>query len=235
LKPRRVRFTETANHHVERERAWWLENRDHQNLFAAELEKAIEILALLPGAGTPYTQTRCPTCDVSTSGSWAATCTTRSTQTTSSFEPCGAHAGSADRRFNSPSLSCLVRLTSRFSRERRSPTLRFCPAIPRRSTAAAALLARLAASTARASRWYGLDHRAEKTIHGLRRVEDVCNIRLEHDGHCVLAHSRVKAVGTARSKIELVLRPQFVTMALGTRLSRSGHNSVARVSSLFAR
>jgi plasmid stabilization system protein ParE len=60
LKPRRVRFTETANHHVDRERAWWLENRDHQNLFATELEKAIEILALLPGAGTPYTQTSVP-------------------------------------------------------------------------------------------------------------------------------------------------------------------------------
>jgi plasmid stabilization system protein ParE len=60
LKPRRVRLTETANQHVERERAWWLENRDRQNLFAAELEKAIEILALLPGAGTPYTQTEVP-------------------------------------------------------------------------------------------------------------------------------------------------------------------------------
>jgi plasmid stabilization system protein ParE len=57
LKPRRVRFTETANHHVDRERAWWLENRDHEALFAAELDKAIEILALLPGAGTLYPQT----------------------------------------------------------------------------------------------------------------------------------------------------------------------------------
>jgi plasmid stabilization system protein ParE len=60
LNPRRVRFTDTANSHVGRERAWWLENRDHQALFATELEKAIEILALLPGAGTPYTQTGVP-------------------------------------------------------------------------------------------------------------------------------------------------------------------------------
>lgn len=111
MKPRRVRFTETANRHVDRERAWWLENRDHQNLFAAELEKAIEILALSPELEPPTRKPRCPTCDVSTSGSWAATCTTRSTHTTSSFEPCGADAGSADRRSNSPSLSCLVRLT----------------------------------------------------------------------------------------------------------------------------
>jgi plasmid stabilization system protein ParE len=60
LKPRRVRFTDTASSHVDRERAWWLENRDHPALFAAELEKAIEILALLPGAGTLYTPSEMP-------------------------------------------------------------------------------------------------------------------------------------------------------------------------------
>jgi plasmid stabilization system protein ParE len=60
LKPRRVRFTDTASSHVDRERAWWLEKRDHPALFAAELEKAIEILALLPGAGTPYTHSEVP-------------------------------------------------------------------------------------------------------------------------------------------------------------------------------
>ncbi len=60
MKPRRVRFTETASNHVHRERTWWLENRDYQDLFAAELEKAIEILAVLPGAGTPYTHSGVP-------------------------------------------------------------------------------------------------------------------------------------------------------------------------------
>jgi hypothetical protein len=75
------------------------------------------------------------------------------------------------------------------------------------------LLARLAASTARASGWYGLDHGAEKTIHGLRRVEDLCNIGLEDDGHGVFAHSRGKAIGAALAEIELVLRSQFVTSA----------------------
>jgi plasmid stabilization system protein ParE len=60
LKPRRVRFTETASNHVDRERTWWFENRDHQELFAAELDKAIEILALLPGAGTPYPHSGAP-------------------------------------------------------------------------------------------------------------------------------------------------------------------------------
>ena len=51
---RRVRFTETAASHVERERAWWVGNRDHQDLFTTELENAVQILALLPGAGTAY-------------------------------------------------------------------------------------------------------------------------------------------------------------------------------------
>lgn len=56
MKPRRVRFTETAAGHVERERAWWIENRDNPAIFATELDKAIEILVLLPGAGTRYRQ-----------------------------------------------------------------------------------------------------------------------------------------------------------------------------------
>ena len=51
---RRVRFTETAASHIERERAWWVGNRDHQDAFATELENTVQILALLPGAGTPY-------------------------------------------------------------------------------------------------------------------------------------------------------------------------------------
>jgi plasmid stabilization system protein ParE len=51
---RRVRFTATAQHHVDREHAWWLQNRDHRELFATELEAAIQMIAVLPGAGTPY-------------------------------------------------------------------------------------------------------------------------------------------------------------------------------------
>jgi plasmid stabilization system protein ParE len=57
LTGRRVRFTETAASHVERERAWWFDNRDHQDLFTTELENAVQILALLPGAGTAYPHT----------------------------------------------------------------------------------------------------------------------------------------------------------------------------------
>ena len=54
MKERHVRFTATAQHHVDREQQWWLDNRDHQELFAAELEEAVKILALLPGVGSPY-------------------------------------------------------------------------------------------------------------------------------------------------------------------------------------
>ncbi len=42
---------------VDRERIWRLANRDHQELFATELENALQIAAVLPGAGTPYPRT----------------------------------------------------------------------------------------------------------------------------------------------------------------------------------
>lgn len=54
MTPRHVRFTATAQGHVQREKAWWLENRIHTEIFATELEAALQILALLPGAGTLY-------------------------------------------------------------------------------------------------------------------------------------------------------------------------------------
>jgi plasmid stabilization system protein ParE len=56
LRPRIVRFTETARRHVEHERTWWLENRDYLDLFAADLESAVRLLALLPSVGRPYTR-----------------------------------------------------------------------------------------------------------------------------------------------------------------------------------
>lgn len=55
MKPRRVRFTATAQEHVRREHTWWLENRDRSELFVTELEEALQVLRLLPGAGAPYT------------------------------------------------------------------------------------------------------------------------------------------------------------------------------------
>lgn len=54
MKERRVQFTDTATQHVHDEREWWLANRDHRELFATELESALRVLAVLPGAGTEY-------------------------------------------------------------------------------------------------------------------------------------------------------------------------------------
>jgi hypothetical protein len=53
LKDRRVRFTATSQGHVDRERTWRLEHRDYRDLFEFELEAATQLLAVLPGAGTP--------------------------------------------------------------------------------------------------------------------------------------------------------------------------------------
>ena len=39
MKPRRVRFTATAQRHVTREKIWWLENRLHNEIFATEFEE----------------------------------------------------------------------------------------------------------------------------------------------------------------------------------------------------
>jgi plasmid stabilization system protein ParE len=54
LKNRRVHFTATAQAHVAREKAWWLANRNHVDVFAKELDDALRIVAALPGAGTLY-------------------------------------------------------------------------------------------------------------------------------------------------------------------------------------
>ena len=57
---RRVRFTATAQRHVQREKTWWLEHRDHPEIFASELEEALQVVALLPGAGSVYPETHVP-------------------------------------------------------------------------------------------------------------------------------------------------------------------------------
>lgn len=56
MNPRRIRFTATVQRHVRREKTWWIDNRIHQDVFVAEFEEALRVLAVLPGAGTPYTQ-----------------------------------------------------------------------------------------------------------------------------------------------------------------------------------
>ena len=56
MTPRFVRFTATARRHVPREKTWWIENRVHIDVFAAELEDALKFVAFVPAAGTTYSQ-----------------------------------------------------------------------------------------------------------------------------------------------------------------------------------
>jgi hypothetical protein len=50
----------TAQQHVAREKAWWREHRDYPEVFAEELEQALKIVAMLPGAGTVYSTSPVP-------------------------------------------------------------------------------------------------------------------------------------------------------------------------------
>ena len=60
MNTRRVRFTATAQRQVRREKQWWLENRDHTEIFATEMREALRIVKLLPGAGGAYAHVRVP-------------------------------------------------------------------------------------------------------------------------------------------------------------------------------
>jgi len=60
LKQRHVGFTLTAQRHVEQEKAWWLANRDHPEVFAEQLEQALKIVATIPGAGSDYAKSPRP-------------------------------------------------------------------------------------------------------------------------------------------------------------------------------
>jgi hypothetical protein len=51
---RRVRFTATAEEHIDREHGWWRENRNYHQVFTWELNLATELVAILPGAGSEY-------------------------------------------------------------------------------------------------------------------------------------------------------------------------------------
>jgi hypothetical protein len=39
---------------VHQQKEWWLENRDHSEVFVVELEQTLRVVALLPRASTPY-------------------------------------------------------------------------------------------------------------------------------------------------------------------------------------
>lgn len=60
MKRRRVQFTVTAQRHVRAEKSWWLEHRVSADVFASELEAALQVAALLPGAGAQYEKAGVP-------------------------------------------------------------------------------------------------------------------------------------------------------------------------------
>lgn len=60
MTPRRVRFTATAHSHIRRENSWWLNNRDHKEILANDLEATLEAVALLPSVGALYTEAGIP-------------------------------------------------------------------------------------------------------------------------------------------------------------------------------
>jgi len=56
VKRRRVQFTATARRHVLRERDWWVTNRQHVDAFTSDLDRAINLIATLPGVSSSYTR-----------------------------------------------------------------------------------------------------------------------------------------------------------------------------------
>jgi hypothetical protein len=56
VKQRRVLFTATARRHVLKERDWWTANREEVGAFNTDLERAITLIATLPGASSVYGQ-----------------------------------------------------------------------------------------------------------------------------------------------------------------------------------
>jgi hypothetical protein len=54
VKRRRVLFTGIARRHVLQERDWWVTNREHVDAFTSDLDRAINLIATLPGVGSIY-------------------------------------------------------------------------------------------------------------------------------------------------------------------------------------
>jgi plasmid stabilization system protein ParE len=51
---RKVRFTATAREHLRLLKKWWQENSARPEILHDDLEKAVEMLSVLPGIGSPY-------------------------------------------------------------------------------------------------------------------------------------------------------------------------------------
>lgn len=51
---RKVRFTATAQKHVQLLEHWWLENSVRPEILRQDLSEAIDALSVVPGIGSPY-------------------------------------------------------------------------------------------------------------------------------------------------------------------------------------
>jgi hypothetical protein len=54
VKRREVLLTITARRHVLRERDWWASNREHLDAFTSDLDRALDLIAALPGVASSY-------------------------------------------------------------------------------------------------------------------------------------------------------------------------------------
>ena len=60
MRLRRVRFTEAARAQIAEHKLWWARNRDHIEVLGEELQEAVALLRISPGAGTSYPRPRLP-------------------------------------------------------------------------------------------------------------------------------------------------------------------------------
>jgi hypothetical protein len=56
VKRREVVFTHRSRDQLRAARTWWIDNDRPVEILVDEIEQAVSFLALLPGAGTPYSQ-----------------------------------------------------------------------------------------------------------------------------------------------------------------------------------
>ena len=58
MRRRQAVFAEVARDQLRTAKIWWVENDLPVQILADEIEQAINVLALLPGAGSPYPQAK---------------------------------------------------------------------------------------------------------------------------------------------------------------------------------
>lgn len=58
MRRREVVFTQRSRDQLRAAKTWWIDNDRSVGILADEVEQAVDFLALLPGAGTPYPQAK---------------------------------------------------------------------------------------------------------------------------------------------------------------------------------